>query len=105
MLTRTPVHLRVHTRWRQLLHPLPRRSRVAEWWKRDKTDANEALLRRPYYTLKPIDASLDAEREKLVMPSMPGPQHADLGMEDVTHALTPNYATTFDAMAPHGRLR
>ncbi|RNE97584.1 hypothetical protein TraAM80_09249 [Trypanosoma rangeli] len=52
MLRRTATTLRYRTAWRELLHPLPVRARRAEWLKRDAVEQNEALLRRPYYTLK-----------------------------------------------------
>ncbi|KAF8303231.1 hypothetical protein TcYC6_0042420 [Trypanosoma cruzi] len=52
MLRRTATTLRYRTAWRELLHPLPVRARRAEWMKRDTVEQNEALLRRPYYTLK-----------------------------------------------------
>ncbi|RNF26015.1 uncharacterized protein Tco025E_01764 [Trypanosoma conorhini] len=52
LLRRTATALRYRTAWRELLHPLPVKARRAEWLKRDAVEQNEALLRRPYYTLK-----------------------------------------------------
>ena len=95
------ANLRIHTRWRHLLHPLPRRARQIEWFKRDKTERNESILRKPYYTLKAIDPSHEAKRETMVMPGTAGPQLEQLGLQEKSHAFYPNYVETWDAVPPH----
>ena len=60
MFSITPLTLRRRTPWRELLHPLPLRARRYLWWRRDRCDHHEAILRQPYYKLQPttiIDSS------------------------------------------------
>ena len=102
MLHPSSLLYRVHSRWRHLLHPLPRAARRAEWYKRDRTERNEAVLRRPYYTLKAFDPQeREAKRETVVMPGMPGPQVEAYGFGGRTHSYRPNYPQTWEAVPPH----
>ena len=55
MFSQSSLLLRQRSPWRELLHPLPLRARRYLWWKRDRCDHNEAILRQPYYKLKPVD--------------------------------------------------
>lgn len=59
------VLLRYRTAWRELLHPLPVPARHDQWLKRDTVEMNEALLRRPYYTIKSFHQSAYVQREEL----------------------------------------
>eukprot|EP00796_Vickermania_ingenoplastis_P002084 gene2084-1265_t len=56
---------RFRTAWRELLHPLPVKARQSQWLKRDTVEMNEALLRRPYYTLKSYQQPAYVRREDL----------------------------------------
>lgn len=53
---------RYRTAWRELLHPLPVASRHDQWLKRDTIEMNEAILRRPYYTLKSYSQTAVVDR-------------------------------------------
>lgn len=63
MLKATSLVLRNRTAWRELLHPLPVAARHDQWLKRDTVELNEAVLRRPYYSIKSCHTILpDAAR-------------------------------------------
>lgn len=74
--------------------------------RRDTCEANEAILRRPYYTLKPEIANLATLRENLVFPNVVGPQLSEVDVPEPTHAkLTPNYTESWVFTPPHRRTR
>lgn len=54
MFKRTAADLRKRSAWRELINPLPLQARRNQWLKRDLVERNEEILRRPYYTLKPM---------------------------------------------------
>lgn len=65
MLQKTFIVFRYRTAWRELLHPLPVWARHDQWLKRDTVEMNEAILRRPYYTIKSYLQPAFVDREAL----------------------------------------
>lgn len=96
MFSCTQLSFRRRTPWRELLHPLPLRARRYLWWKRDRCDHHEAILRQPYYKLKPItdtSAQRDAMKASL-RTSGPMPVDQDIVPRDV-RLLKPAYAESW----------
>ena len=118
MLQRTFVRHRTLSKWRHLLHPLSPHARRDQWFKRDLTERNEQILRRPYYVLRPATAadlppprngeisSNDAgsdEQHPVSSPSVIGPQPPGLETAFIrkTQGLRPNYPEAWDIIPPH----
>jgi hypothetical protein len=99
MLTSTGIAMRRRSPWRELLHPLPVRARQYQWWRRDMCEVNEAMLRTPFYTLKPMAAAaVEAQRAGLRAPAAAGPQlPEDTIPRDVL--LRPAAAESWDTIA------
>ena len=95
----TLVSLRKRSAWRELLHALPTAHRESLWLKRDKVEMNEAVLRRPYYSLRPPSEG-KGYRESLVSPGAIGPGL----IASTPHSLgapLPRYPDSWDTVAPH----
>ena len=107
MLRRSQTQLRTLSKWRHLIHPLSPAARKDQWFKRDLTGRNEALLRRPYYTLRPQAAeSSPAVRDATVSaPSVIGPQPPWQPEVRRTAGLRPNYPEAWDVIPPHDPAR
>ena len=92
------VLLRKRTPWRELLHPLPSGHRKMLWLKRDKVEANEEILRRPYYTLKTTEDH-SPMRSTLVLPTVIGPG-VGVASPHQFGAPLPRYPTGWETVAP-----
>ena len=94
----TAVVLRKRSAWRELLHALPISHREALWLKRDKVEMNEAVLRRPYYTLKRVSDKTQL-RETLVTPGVIGPS-GHTNSPHTAGAPLPRYPSGWETVAP-----
>jgi hypothetical protein len=116
MFRATLVVQRKRSAWRDLLHPLSKNARQSQWQKRDLTERNEEVLRRPYYTLH---ADAPAEREAaeafrtdvLTMSDTVGPQLEAITKRAQAFApgnaarLRPNYPESIETLPPQNHLR
>lgn len=97
--------LRYRTAWRELLHPLSVQARQAQWLKRDTIEINEAILREPYYLLKPYskeeqqrDAAL---RSEMVFPGETGPMLESSNVPEKLYGLGMRHPETWGTVPPH----
>lgn len=100
MLRATTLWARRKTPWRELLHPLPVRARQSLWMKRDRVEVNEAILRRPYYTLRSVssaDSTGDPHRASLSFAEAIGPSE----FEQAISPLPPKSTESWEAFPPH----
>lgn len=87
MLRQTLCACRYRTAWRELLHPLPIRTRHQQWLKRDTVEINEAILRQPYYTIKGYDTPSHVDRGTLFCcPAIAGEEVNRTGKENSTQS-------------------
>ena len=107
MLRRSQHQLRTLSKWRHLIHPLSPAARRDQWFKRDLTERNEALLRRPYYTLRPqiVEASTQFRDNFVAASSVVGPLPPWHSATPRTSGLRPNYPETWDVLPPHDSSR
>jgi hypothetical protein len=101
MLRATTALSRRRTPWRELLHPLAPSARRRQWLKRDATEANEAVLREPYYKLKQVVAGDVAARDGLVFPVAVGPMPEDSTVPAPVHGLRALYPETWETVPTH----
>jgi hypothetical protein len=101
MFCASAVALRRRTAWRALLHPLPMNERRRQLLRRDVCERNEEILRRPYYTLRPIDPTVAARRETLQFPAVIGPQAAENQLPADVAQLRPHYTESWETVPVH----
>ncbi|CUG48861.1 Hypothetical protein, putative [Bodo saltans] len=96
---------RNRTAWRELLHPLSIKGREAQWLKRDNVELNEAVLREPYYVLKPYskaeqqrDAAL---RSEMVIPGVAGPQVESSKVPETLYGVRMRHPESWGTVPPH----
>jgi hypothetical protein len=96
--------LRYRTAWRELLHPLSLHSRKSQWLKRDTVEINEAVLREPYYVLKPY-SKVEQERDQslrseMVFPNETGPQLDSSTVPERLYGLGVRHPETWGTVPP-----
>jgi hypothetical protein len=116
MLRATQIAHRKRSAWRELLHPLSTRARRAQWDKRDLTERNEAMLRRPFYTFAAHSAATEADAADFMKDSAQsqiaiGPQLEAIDKRAAAFApgnaakLSPNYPQSAETLPPQNTLR
>lgn len=105
MLQSTGVLLRYRTPWRELLHPLSIRGRKVQWMKRDTIELNEAVLREPYYVLKPYSKAEQQQdvllRSEMVFPDVVGPQDESSKVPAKLYGLRMRHPESWQTVVPH----
>lgn len=105
MLQRSAIFCRHQTAWRELLHPLSIKQRRQQWLLRDQVELNEAVLREPYYHIKPYAKEIMQRdlklRAEMVVPGAIGPQEASSRIPEQRFGLQPRYPSSWKTVAPH----
>jgi ABC-type dipeptide/oligopeptide/nickel transport system ATPase component len=73
--------------------------------KRDNVELNEAVLREPYYSLKPyskVEQQRDAAlRSEMVFPDETGPQQESSRVPEVLYGVRMRYPESWGTVPPH----